>query len=91
MVLSEEQLKEVMERLLRALNEGLNRETHEKAVVRCFTTYVQDLPNGKGKFEKMTFRQREALHLLAQLFCIQEKNHYSTALNEFAKRICTWM
>ena len=52
MVLSEEQLKEVMEKLLKAMNEGLKKETHDNAVVKCFTTYVQDLPNGKGEYSE---------------------------------------
>ncbi|XP_014599221.1 PREDICTED: hexokinase type 2 isoform X2 [Polistes canadensis] len=52
LVLSNDQLKMVMERLLKEINRGLAKSTHEEAIVKCFTTYVQDLPNGteKGHF-----------------------------------------
>lgn len=49
MVLSEEQLKNIMDRLLKSINEGLSKEGHNSADVKCFITYVQDLPNGKGR------------------------------------------
>lgn len=38
-----------MQKLTDEINRGLSRETHEDAIVKCFTTYVQDLPNGTGK------------------------------------------
>lgn len=52
LVLSDDQLRKVMERLDNELNRGLNKATHKDAIVKCFTTYVQDLPNGteKGNF-----------------------------------------
>ncbi|XP_024936236.1 hexokinase type 2 isoform X2 [Cephus cinctus] len=52
LVLSDEQLKLVMERLTYEMKRGLGKETHKDAIVKCFTTYVQDLPNGteKGNF-----------------------------------------
>ncbi|XP_032678925.1 hexokinase type 2 isoform X2 [Odontomachus brunneus] len=52
LVLSDEQLRLVMQKLTDEINRGLSRETHEDAIVKCFTTYVQDLPNGteKGNF-----------------------------------------
>ncbi|XP_065219169.1 hexokinase type 2 isoform X1 [Planococcus citri] len=52
MVLSDEQLKEISTRLLKSINEGLDKNSHDSAAVKCFVTYVQDLPNGKerGKF-----------------------------------------
>ncbi|XP_015121109.1 hexokinase type 2 isoform X1 [Diachasma alloeum] len=52
LVLSDEQLRLVMQRLTHEINRGLAKETHEEAIVKCFTTYVQDLPNGteKGNF-----------------------------------------
>ncbi|XP_018373133.1 PREDICTED: hexokinase type 2 isoform X3 [Trachymyrmex cornetzi] len=52
LVLSDNQLRLVMQRLTDEINKGLSRETHDDAVVKCFTTYVQDLPNGteKGNF-----------------------------------------
>lgn len=52
LVLSNEQLKRVMHSLLQEMNKGLSKATHNDAIVKCFTTYVQDLPNGteKGNF-----------------------------------------
>ncbi|XP_054264515.1 hexokinase type 2 isoform X2 [Macrosteles quadrilineatus] len=52
LLLSDEQLREVMAKLLEAIKKGLGKNTHKDATVKCWTTYVQDLPNGKerGKF-----------------------------------------
>ncbi|KAK2575816.1 hypothetical protein KPH14_007198 [Odynerus spinipes] len=52
LVLSDEQLKMVMGKLLQEIQRGLSKTTHNDAIVKCFTTYVQDLPNGteKGNF-----------------------------------------
>lgn len=43
----------LMERKMRAaIEKGLNRETHDSSTVKCFPTYVRQLPNGEeeGKF-----------------------------------------
>lgn len=37
-----------MDTLEREMQKGLTKETHKDAIVKCFTTYVQDLPNGTG-------------------------------------------
>nr|XP_033322396.1 hexokinase type 2 isoform X3 [Megalopta genalis] len=52
LVLSDDQLRKVMERLDIELKKGLGKATHNDSIVKCFTTYVQDLPNGteKGNF-----------------------------------------
>ncbi|KAG5319354.1 HXK2 Hexokinase, partial [Pseudoatta argentina] len=52
LVLSDDQLRLVMQKLTDEINKGLSKETHDDAIVKCFTTYVQDLPNGteKGNF-----------------------------------------
>lgn len=41
-----------MELLLENINRGLKKETHDQATVKCFVTYVQDLPKGteQGKY-----------------------------------------
>lgn len=39
----------VMQKLDDEMNKGLSKETHDQAVVKCFATYVQDLPDGSGK------------------------------------------
>lgn len=46
LVLSDDQLRLVMQKLTDEINAGLSRTTHNDSVVKCFTTYVQDLPNG---------------------------------------------
>ncbi|EFN69291.1 Hexokinase type 2 [Camponotus floridanus] len=46
LVLSDDQLQLVMQKLTDEINAGLSRTTHDDSVVKCFTTYVQDLPNG---------------------------------------------
>ncbi|XP_043266742.1 hexokinase type 2 isoform X2 [Venturia canescens] len=52
LVLSNDQLRMLMQRLTDEIKRGLSKETHDDAIVKCFTTYVQDLPNGteKGNF-----------------------------------------
>ncbi|KAK9509081.1 hypothetical protein O3M35_006479 [Rhynocoris fuscipes] len=52
LMLEDVTLKECMSRLLKQINLGLNHKTREKSSVKCFVTYVQDLPTGneKGKF-----------------------------------------
>ncbi|XP_017762059.1 PREDICTED: hexokinase type 2 isoform X2 [Eufriesea mexicana] len=52
LVLSDDQLRMVMQKLDEEINKGLSKETHNQASVKCFTTYVQDLPDGteKGNF-----------------------------------------
>lgn len=37
-----------MKRLHNDLTKGLGKDTHEKSIVKCWITYIQDLPNGKG-------------------------------------------
>ncbi|XP_077287560.1 hexokinase A isoform X2 [Arctopsyche grandis] len=52
LLITDKQSREMMTRLLHELNQGLGKKTHDESVVKCFVTYVQDLPNGKerGKF-----------------------------------------
>ena len=38
-----------MVRILHEINRGLSKETNNEADIKCFITYIQDLPNGKGK------------------------------------------
>ncbi|KAM3964893.1 hexokinase A isoform 1-T1 [Aphomia sociella] len=50
--MSDKQIKEVMAKLHNELVMGLGRNTHSSASVKCWLTYIQDLPTGKerGKF-----------------------------------------
>ncbi|XP_022160235.1 hexokinase type 2-like, partial [Myzus persicae] len=51
-VLSNEQLCILMKDMDEAIRNGLGKETNPSSVVKCYITYVQDLPNGteRGKF-----------------------------------------
>lgn len=51
-VLPNNKLREFMNRLTSCIDEGLGKETHPKATIKCWQTYVQDMPTGneKGQF-----------------------------------------
>lgn len=38
--------------MIEEIERGLSKKTHTDADVKCFVTYVQDLPNGKGEFKR---------------------------------------
>lgn len=50
--ITDQQMAEIVVRLTKEISMGLARDTHPRAVVKCFISYVQDLPNGKetGKY-----------------------------------------
>ncbi|KAL4104931.1 hypothetical protein QTP88_020207 [Uroleucon formosanum] len=52
LILSNEQLFTLMKDMDTAVRNGLGKETNPSSVVKCYITYVQDLPNGteRGKF-----------------------------------------
>ncbi|XP_069702988.1 hexokinase type 2-like [Periplaneta americana] len=52
LIITEDKAKELMKKFLHDINRGLGAKTHKNSVVKCFITYVQDLPTGKekGKF-----------------------------------------
>ncbi|XP_076053337.1 hexokinase A isoform X2 [Oratosquilla oratoria] len=52
LVLNDEACREVCARLEEELNKGLGKETNPEAPIKCFPTYVRELPNGKeaGRF-----------------------------------------
>lgn len=39
----------VMTRFQKEVRRGLKKETHKCSEVKCFVTYVHDLPDGNGK------------------------------------------
>ena len=49
LILDDDQLHEVCKRLLDEINHGLAKETNAQATIKCFPTYVRELPNGEGK------------------------------------------
>lgn len=38
-----------MKNFIVEIEKGLKKETHPTADIKCFVTYVQELPNGQGK------------------------------------------
>ncbi|KAK3889280.1 hypothetical protein Pcinc_006704 [Petrolisthes cinctipes] len=52
LILGEELMREVCDRMEEEINKGLSKDTNPEATVKCFPTYVRDLPNGKenGRF-----------------------------------------
>ncbi|CAH1280920.1 unnamed protein product [Diabrotica balteata] len=52
LILTNEKLHKLMKVFLENVHRGLKKETHPTSIVKCFPTYVQDLPNGteNGKF-----------------------------------------
>lgn len=46
-----------MQRFLFQIEKGLSRKTHADADIKCWITYVQDLPNGKGNLENVKIEQ----------------------------------
>lgn len=49
LILDNDKLRKIMEIFLDNVHRGLKKNTHADSVVKCFPTYVQDLPNGTGK------------------------------------------
>lgn len=49
LLLSNEQLFTLMEDMDKAIRNGLAKKTNPSSIVKCYVTYVQDLPNGTGK------------------------------------------
>lgn len=54
--LSNETLNQVMISFERQIKKGLKKSTHNTSEIKCFVTYVQDLPNGteRGKVKLIT-------------------------------------
>lgn len=52
LILDNEKIRKLMKVFLENVERGLKKATHPTSIVKCFPTYVQDLPNGteKGKF-----------------------------------------
>ncbi|CAG9769173.1 unnamed protein product [Ceutorhynchus assimilis] len=52
MILDNDTLKKEMKLFMENVDRGLKRDTHDAAVIKCFPTFIQDLPDGteKGKY-----------------------------------------
>lgn len=68
-VLDEIKEKQFMKTFRHQIQSGLKRKTHSEAEVKCFVTYVQDLPNGResGKFLALDLGGTNFRVLLIQL------------------------
>lgn len=64
LILTDEKMEELMKRFMVEINRGLSKKTHKEADIRCYVTYVQDLPNGTGNFEQEKFTERKILMVL---------------------------
>jgi hexokinase len=53
LILDDKTLREIMAKFLIEVERGLKKSTHNQADIKCFVTYVQDLPNGKGEKSKI--------------------------------------
>lgn len=51
-LIDQEKMTEVVERMTKEIKMGLAKDTHARAVIKCFVSHVQDLPTGKerGKY-----------------------------------------
>ncbi|XP_047116155.1 hexokinase type 2 [Schistocerca piceifrons] len=96
LMLSDHQIHQIMDRLLEDIKLGLGKETHAKAIVKCFVTYVQDLPNGKeqGKFLALdlggtNFRvliielEGEKFHMDSKIYAIPQSIMLGTGVQLF--------
>ncbi|GFG39358.1 hypothetical protein Cfor_08311, partial [Coptotermes formosanus] len=73
--LSDAQISEMMNRLLEDIQLGLGKDTHDNSIVKCFVTYVQDLPNGteRGKFLALDLG---GTNFRVLLITLGEKKHF---------------
>ncbi|XP_060845114.1 hexokinase type 2-like [Rhopalosiphum padi] len=74
-ILSNEQLTTLMKDMDKSIRNGLGKETNSSSVVKCYVTYVQDLPNGteRGKFLALDLGGTNFRVLLIEL---GDKNHF---------------
>ncbi|KAI4458723.1 hexokinase [Holotrichia oblita] len=82
LILSEEQLRQLMKTFHNEIIQGLGKKTHDNATVKCFVTYVQDLPTGKekGKFLALDLGGTNFRVLLIEL----SENHFEMKSKIFA-------
>lgn len=48
-LIDQEKMTEVVERMTKEIKMGLAKDTHARAVIKCFVSHVQDLPTGKER------------------------------------------
>ncbi|XP_042212278.1 hexokinase type 2-like isoform X2 [Homarus americanus] len=69
LILSQEVLEEVCDCLQEEINKGLAKDSNPEATIKCFPTYVRELPNGKehGRFLALDLGGTNFRVLLIQL------------------------
>lgn len=50
LIFSDEHMERLMTNFITEIEKGLKKETHPTADIKCFVTYVQELPNGQGEY-----------------------------------------
>ncbi|KAL3277181.1 hypothetical protein HHI36_012532 [Cryptolaemus montrouzieri] len=82
LILDDDTLREIQRRFLENIRRGLGKDTHEDAIIKCFVTYVQDLPTGEecGKFLALDLGGTNFRVLLIEL----SKNHFEMRSKIFA-------
>jgi len=70
----------VMQKLSEEIDKGLSKEAHDQSSVKCFPTYVQDLPDGSGKWESMIFcdDSQKSYCIFISSFCNHKKRQQGT-------------
>jgi len=51
LILSDDQIERVSATLLREIENGLRQKTNGEADIKCYPTYVRNLPNGEGELK----------------------------------------
>ncbi|XP_045467648.1 hexokinase type 2 isoform X1 [Harmonia axyridis] len=82
LILDDDTLREIQRRFLDNINRGLRKDTHDEAIIKCFVTYVQNLPSGEesGKFLALDLGGTNFRVLLIEL----SKNHFEMKSKIFA-------
>lgn len=55
-------MTKLMDLVLKELNKGLSKKENAEADLKCFITYIKDLPNGKGATSTSTNQYVTEIH-----------------------------
>ncbi|KAK9881965.1 hypothetical protein WA026_018157 [Henosepilachna vigintioctopunctata] len=79
--LTDDNLKQYMKLLMTDIRKGLARATHPTSIVKCYPTYIQDLPTGRetGKYLALDLGGTNFRVLVIEL----EKNHFEMTSRTF--------
>lgn len=48
LIIDDKATQKLMDLVLHEVNRGLSKKENKDADIKCYVTYIQDLPNGKG-------------------------------------------